>query len=333
MAVTPASAAPVGRKVPTVGVGVSSGTANLSTLVGAKAPAVGVNAPANTTTVKGGTPVPAASGSAQSGFSQLTSKLAAYVAPTTFDTVHFGQYGAAGNYVYIGPDGQPYEGSKSDFNVTTSGGKTLVNPIIGKAKAVTFAALGINAPTVVTESQYKGPGADSAQANDANYDKLLAADAGSGGASLVVSSKSVANQKAGTYTEQNGVAALTGALPPSLGVTSPLAPIIAKDPAASVVSATGGSNAVDPTTGTSATSNPQTTAQQLIDDGTGGGSGVAGSGSIASDVPVATTSDTTTSSGPNGAVIAVIVVVVAAIIGGYLWYRSKHKGAGHAPPG
>lgn len=289
-------------------------------------------------TVSGSNVVATASnGNNNTGFSQLVSQLQSYTAPTTGDTVHFGKIGS--QYVYIGPDGQPY--TSNSLSSFFFGSGNTVNPILtgaNAAKATTFAALGIDAPTVVSESTYSGPGAVSGAANDAAYSSLIAADQAGGGASLVVSPKSItAGLTPGTYTEQGGsLVGQSQALPPSnTAATSPApAEIAASTTGAEVgnlisdVTGSGSSAAVPGTV-----SNPQQAASELLSAGTSGDGGVPGSGSIASMVPVASDDGTTTSSGPDTTVLVLIGIAIVAVIGLYFWYTHKKKkgdGDGHA---
>ena len=275
-----------------------------------------------------------------SGLAQLASKLKAQTNPTTHDATYFGQYGSSGQYAYVGPDGQPYVGAKSDFYTNPANGYT--SPILSKAKAVTYASLGINAPTVVTESTYSGSGADSAATNDTNYKNAVGQDASTGGATLVVGSNSISNLAAGAYSGAIGAASPSTAAtqPPSaviatgLSGDSTLAPIVPPTPV-SIASVTGtgdavaSQGAVGPGSTAATDSSPAGVAQQLVSAGLGGSSttGVDGSGSIASMVPVASDSGTATTSGPPVTLIVVCLLIVAGIVGFFLYERHKHTKA------
>ena len=225
------------------------------------------------------TPPPASqpsSGVANNGpisYNNLPSSIAwtPYKAPVTGDNVYLGQM-SSGQYVYVGPDNQPYVSTNKVGLVFSGGNHLTINP--SQVTPRSWAQLGFsNANNTVNESQYQGPGADSVAVNLGNYSRLSGATGGT--ETFVPSSQS-----------------------PFVGATAPTSPNPNPTVATSTPAATSDASALD------------SAASGLLSGGDGGG-GVPGSGSIAGGLPVIPTTSTS-SSGPSITALLVILGLVGA---------------------
>lgn len=238
------------------------------------------------------------------GYSNLPSGInwAGYKAPTTNNTVYLGQ-NTAGQYIYVGPDNQPYLGAHTSNFVFGPGGTVM--PGAG-ANPVTWASLGVaNANPVVNESNYTGPGASSQATNDTNYAALVAALPGETLATNPMSNLA----GAGNIIPPGGVATVTAVAPAPIGTT----PAAASTLPTATTTPNGTTGSLDPTT--AALLATILGAQQSA------ASGIAGSGSIGAGLPIIQSQPTTTDASGSYTPLIVIVLIVAGL--GF-WYWSKH---------
>ena len=276
--------------------------------------------------------------------SGLPSWLSQYSAPTTGDAVHFGQ-APNGQYVYVGPDNQPYVGSAGDFYHGAGG---TVNPIMGQAKLSTWSALGVgNESNVVTASTYAGPGAAGAATDAQTYGALPTSEQLS-----VLPTSTIAGGyiPVGTYATpdsntiiQKAAAVLSGTFRANFAnapdVPGANASVFSGGgdprrtgtdvPVGTTTSGgvTGTTAGYDPT-GASGITDPNSAASALIGGALGGSGGVPGAGSIASAIPSPVVS-THSSSGPSP--IAMLAILAAIAILGFLAYKKFGKHAATAP--